>query len=354
MDAKSPPSNPYYEVYNLPIEWFPDQGIYTMAGNNCASLWTGSTLAELLASVYRAAGREKYGYLLQDQGRKSTEADWQFICQFPTFLDGLEGINGLVKGAGWGRFEVVQYDAAQSKAVVHVYNAWESLAQQAMGVSWGIHYFAGKLAGWFSRHFETNCWATQTTSIVEGAAYDEFIVAPSSRTVDQELQRIEQEEQERQEELTQLVERRTAELQATVAELQQAQYDLNIQEATIRSLSTPVVQLWEGLLMVPLIGTIDHNRAQQLMESVLETITNLAAEQVIIDITGVSMVDTQVAQALIRVAQAAKLLGAEVTLTGIQPSIAQTLVHLGVDLGDIQTQGSLQAGIAAAIKKDEQ
>jgi anti-anti-sigma factor len=101
---------------------------------------------------------------------------------------------------------------------------------------------------------------------------------------------------------------------------------------------------------MPLIGTIDSRRAQQVMETLLEGIAQHQADLVILDITGVSVVDTQVAQAFIQAAQAVRLLGAQVMLTGIQPQIAQTLVHLGVDLSNILTRGSLQAGIATALE----
>jgi anti-anti-sigma factor len=101
---------------------------------------------------------------------------------------------------------------------------------------------------------------------------------------------------------------------------------------------------------MPLIGTIDTGRAQQVMEALLEGVAHHQATLAILDITGVSVVDTQVAQALIGAAQAVRLLGAQVMLTGIQPQIAQTLVHLGVDLSGIETRGSLQSGIAEALR----
>jgi anti-anti-sigma regulatory factor len=102
---------------------------------------------------------------------------------------------------------------------------------------------------------------------------------------------------------------------------------------------------------MPLIGSIDSGRAQMIMETLLEGVAHYQAELVILDITGVQIVDTQVAQAFIQAAQAVRLLGAQVMLTGIQPQIAQTLVHLGVDLSGLQTAGSLQAGIAFALKQ---
>jgi PAS domain S-box-containing protein len=124
---------------------------------------------------------------------------------------------------------------------------------------------------------------------------------------------------------------------------------IEAQREALRELSTPLIPIAENVVIMPLIGTIDSQRAQMIMEALLEGIAHHQADLAILDITGVAVVDTQVAQALIQTAQAVKLLGARVMLTGIQPQIAQTLVHLGTDLGGIITRGSLQSGIAAAL-----
>ncbi len=126
---------------------------------------------------------------------------------------------------------------------------------------------------------------------------------------------------------------------------------IDAQRDALRELSTPLIPLSDSVVIMPLIGTVDSQRAQQVMETLLDGVARHQADLVILDITGVSVVDTQVAQAFMQVAQAVQLLGAQVMLTGIQPQIAQTLVHLGVDLSGIQTQGSLQAGIAAALTR---
>jgi rsbT co-antagonist protein RsbR len=123
------------------------------------------------------------------------------------------------------------------------------------------------------------------------------------------------------------------------------------QQAMIESISTPVIQLWEGILTMPLVGTIDSHRAMQVIESLLTMIAERQAECVIIDITGVPLVDTQVAQYIIRAAQASKLLGCEVALVGIGVEMAQTLVQLGVDLHVLNTMANLQAGIAWAFQR---
>lgn len=121
------------------------------------------------------------------------------------------------------------------------------------------------------------------------------------------------------------------------------------QQAALRELSTPLIPIAAGVVAMPLIGSIDSGRAQLVLETLLSGVAETRASTMIIDITGVPVVDTQVANALLRAAQAIKLLGARVILTGIRPEVAQTLVGLGVDLSGIVTLGTLQTGIAEAL-----
>ena len=113
--------------------------------------------------------------------------------------------------------------------------------------------------------------------------------------------------------------------------------------------SVPVVQVWEGIVLVPLIGTLDSQRTQQLMERLLNRVTETGSPVALVDITGVPTIDTQTAQHLIETVSAVRLLGAEVILTGVRPTIAQTLVHLGIDLSGLTTQASLAAGLRMAL-----
>lgn len=116
-------------------------------------------------------------------------------------------------------------------------------------------------------------------------------------------------------------------------------------------LSTPVVKLWQGIVAIPLIGTLDSNRTQVVMESLLSTIVATNSKVAIIDITGVPAVDTLVAQHLLKTITAAKLMGAECILSGIRPQIAQTIVHLGINLTDVITKASLADALALALQK---
>lgn len=126
---------------------------------------------------------------------------------------------------------------------------------------------------------------------------------------------------------------------------------IQMQAATLREVSTPIIPITDEVLVMPLIGTIDAQRAQQVIEALLEGIAARQADVAILDITGVAVVDTLVANGLIRAAKAAQLLGARVVLTGMRPEVAQTLVGLDVDLSSIATYGSLQAGIGAVLQQ---
>jgi len=122
------------------------------------------------------------------------------------------------------------------------------------------------------------------------------------------------------------------------------------QQRELLELSTPVVRLWEGVLALPLIGTLDSERTQTVMESLLEEIVNSGAEIAIIDITGVPTVDTLVAQHLIKTVAAARLMGADCIINGIRPQIAQTIVHLGLELG-VVSKGTMADAFALALRR---
>ena len=123
------------------------------------------------------------------------------------------------------------------------------------------------------------------------------------------------------------------------------------QQEELLELSTPVVKLWEGVLAVPMIGTLDSSRTQMVMESLLQRIVDTGSELAIIDITGVPTVDTLVAQHLLKTVTAIRLMGADCIISGIRPQIAQTIVHLGIDLQGITTKATLADALALALKK---
>jgi rsbT co-antagonist protein RsbR len=123
------------------------------------------------------------------------------------------------------------------------------------------------------------------------------------------------------------------------------------QQQELLELSTPVVELWHGVLALPLIGTLDSARTQIVMQNLLEAIVGKSADLAIIDITGVPTVDTLVAQHLLKTVAAARLMGADCIISGIRPQIAQTIIHLGVDLSSVLTKATLADAFQLALKK---
>ncbi|MDR6938228.1 STAS domain-containing protein [Luteibacter sp. 3190] len=123
------------------------------------------------------------------------------------------------------------------------------------------------------------------------------------------------------------------------------------QQEELLELSTPVVKLWDGVLALPMIGTLDSQRTQVVMESLLQRIVETGAEIAIIDITGVPTVDTLVAQHLLKTVTAIRLMGADAIISGVRPQIAQTIVHLGLDLQGIVTKANLADALALALKR---
>ncbi|HEX6971840.1 MAG TPA: STAS domain-containing protein, partial [Limnochordia bacterium] len=123
------------------------------------------------------------------------------------------------------------------------------------------------------------------------------------------------------------------------------------QQQELMELSTPVVKLWDGILALPLIGSLDSARTQVVMENLLQQILATGSEIAIIDITGVPTVDTLVAQHLLKTVAAARLMGADCIISGVRPQIAQTIVHLGVELGDVATKATLADAFRLALRR---
>lgn len=140
-------------------------------------------------------------------------------------------------------------------------------------------------------------------------------------------------------------------LYTTEAYLKAREETIRRQQDEMLELSTPVVKLWEGILALPLIGTLDSARTQVVMESLLEAIVKTNSQVAIIDITGVPTVDTVVAQHLLKTVTAARLMGADCIISGVRPQIAQTIVHLGINLLDVTTKATLSDAFSLAIRK---
>ena len=117
---------------------------------------------------------------------------------------------------------------------------------------------------------------------------------------------------------------------------------LREQSETIREISTPAIKLWDGIVVLPVVGVVDSARAQQMMDAMLSKVTETSSRVIILDIQGVAALDTAVANHLIKITKATRLMGCQCVISGISPAVAQTLVHLGIELGDVETKATLK------------
>jgi rsbT co-antagonist protein RsbR len=146
--------------------------------------------------------------------------------------------------------------------------------------------------------------------------------------------------------LTRAVERHEAANRELEAKLE----TIELQQMAIRALTTPIIEVWQGVLCLPVVGIVDSQRSAEMTEKLLETIVGVQAQTAIIDITGIDVMDTKTADHFIKMAKAVRLLGADCILSGINPSIAQTLTHIGVDLAGLRTVRNLREGIKLHLR----
>lgn len=143
------------------------------------------------------------------------------------------------------------------------------------------------------------------------------------------------------------------ELQSKLNKIEEQQKTIVQQQEDLLELSSPVTKVWDNILILPVIGTLDSQRTQIMMENLLQKIVDTGCTMSILDITGVPTVDTQVANHLLKTVTSARLLGAECIISGISPAIAQTIVHLGIDLSSIKTKATLQDAMIYAMKQNK-
>lgn len=129
---------------------------------------------------------------------------------------------------------------------------------------------------------------------------------------------------------------------------------IEMQQAAIRELSTPIIEVWAGVLCLPVVGVVDSQRSAEMTETLLETIVTKQARTAIVDITGIDVMDTKTADHFIKMARAVRLLGAECIISGINPGIAQTLTHIGVDLAGVRTMRNLRDALQFHLRETEQ
>jgi rsbT co-antagonist protein RsbR len=187
---KEGPSRDRVIIRGMEFQWDERNGTIEIQGLPAILMWVDSTLVGLMSGLATMVGPERFSLALQSEGRKSVESDWQFLSTYPDFRSGFAALAVVAAVAGWGDWQLVSEDEERRECRFRAFNTWEGLYQRRLGACWGSSMLAGKLAGYCSKRFGTNCWAVQTAFLARGDACDEFTVGPSSRNVEEEVARL--------------------------------------------------------------------------------------------------------------------------------------------------------------------
>jgi two-component system, cell cycle sensor histidine kinase and response regulator CckA len=180
----------HINVSGVNIAWQPESGTCAFDNKPSVMMWVDSSLAGLCSGIQAMVGTNRYLLALQSEGRKSIETDWQVISQYKDFEAGFKAIAHIAAVAGWGEWRLLSLDMDKKECRFQVLNGWEGRFQKALGVNWGSGMLAGKFAGYCTKLFGTNCWADQTSFIAIGNQSDDFVVKPSSRSVEKEIENL--------------------------------------------------------------------------------------------------------------------------------------------------------------------
>ncbi len=359
--------NAKIHVSGLDFEWDQSRQVFLVNGVPSIAMWIDPTVASIMSALHRMVGTERFSLALYGAGEAGVDGEWEhLVMKWPTPEEGLAALGQLSIMAGRGSFEVVSIDRQKKEARFRGKNGWEATYQKAAGVCWGSSSFTGKLAGYARKLFECNVWAEQTAFTALGAEWDEFVVRESTTTVTSRLNDLISSDKASRADLDaafdllkrEIRERRQVEatLKLEIQEREHAQQSLvekleiiREQEAAIRSLSTPILQLWEGIVVLPVIGLVDSVRAAQMLEDLLATIVRTRARYAILDLTGVEVIDTHAADHLLKIVRASSLVGARCLVSGISPMMAQTVVSLGFDLVGVFSFSTLEAALRFAL-----
>jgi rsbT co-antagonist protein RsbR len=330
-----------HNVSQVEFTWNVHDGICRVYGMPVVALWIDSSMLGLMQGLQRMVGTERFNLALLGGGRESIDGDWSVISAAPTFEQGFVAISAAAMTCGWGVWTLISLDRDQQEAVFRVSNSWEALYQRRLGVRWGTNMTAGKFAGFCSRLFGIDCWATQTHFQAGDDPHDQFIVRKSDVSLEEKHSQLLASGSATRADLAVALKR----LEDENAERRRAEREAQERLALIESLTAPILHVWDGVLALPVLGSLSGDRASLLMQRLLIEIQRTRSSWAILDVTGVDIIDTSTADHLLRVARAVELLGARCIITGIRPAVAQTMVALEASFASIVTRATLRDGL---------
>jgi rsbT co-antagonist protein RsbR len=324
-------------VNGASIEWNPQMGDITFFGISSVLFWVNPSMFRMLEPLVEEIGIDLFRLLVARSSSLGTDEDYNSMVTVlgTTFTEGFLAWGKAVSAAGWGSFEIPFFDVESCTAEVRVTNPWELRMQKAGGKLWGCPFLQGKIIGVLEHALGQRCWADEDIDLESEPPVVTFSVRAWDRSLDDELKRL------RAEQIRAAEARMAEKVESATLALREKHRELDEKEALIRSLSTPILQVWDGVLVVPIVGALSGQRAELLNTNLLQRVVEQMAAHVVLDLTGLDMVDNEVAERLGSTVTALKLIGTECSVVGLSPEFARRAVELDITFGGVRVLRTL-------------
>ena len=327
------------KVGGLNFEWNLEQGRFLFEGQDAVLFWTSTAMKMFFDSIEEIAGEDAAEVVMETTGYRQGIVVGEYFSEMEN-VDIAEAsalITNTYASAGWGIAEIRKLDMDAKTLEVHLRNSWEHNINVAQQKKTGGSFLPAHYAGIFTRLFDENMWYEVIHHQLDG--YDESIIRyfPSEKTIEENIHRLTRTNEARQiRQLENLVEEKTVELTMLVKEL-----------------SSPIIPVLEGIVVVPLLGTYDEERADELLIKTLQNLPKYQAKYLVLDLTGLNDNFTRQAAALIeKLGATAGLIGTETILVGISPEMSMIIGESGIDILKFNCYQTLQHGIHYALAQN--
>jgi rsbT co-antagonist protein RsbR len=322
-------------VGGLDFSWNLEKGLFEFEGDDAVLFWISSAMKSFFDTIEEVSGQEAAKVVLETTGfRQGLVVGRYFQSLNMPLAEAAKAIPATYASAGWGKIEISDLDEKNQSGVVRLKDSWEYKINVAQGKQHTTTFLAGHFSGIFSGLFGSNVWFTVERDQITDGDFGEFHFGPSNITIEENMHDLARKsESERIVKLESMVKERTQELTDLVKEI-----------------SSPIIPVLEGIVVVPLLGKYDENRSEDLITKTLNNLPKHKADYLVMDLTGLHQYISQfTVEFLGKLASAASLIGTETILVGISPELAQEITGTDLKLSRFSCFSTLKHGIYYAI-----
>lgn len=332
-------TKPSLNVEGLQFNWDIEEGSFLFEGEDSVLFWISSAMKIFFDSIEEISGEEAAQVVLETTGFRQGVVVGEYFTSMEDFNveSAAELITNTYAVAGWGLATLHNLDLKEKTLEIHLKNSWEHKINVAQQKAKGGSFLPAHYAGIFTRLFGTNIWFEIVRHQIEGHEESVIRYFPSNENIENNIHKLARSKEAAQiRQLENLVQEKTAELSAMIQEI-----------------SSPIIPVLEGIVVVPLLGTYDEDRSEELLIKTLQNLPRYKAKYLVLDLTGLNDNFTQHAASLIeKLGSAAALIGTDTILVGISPQMSMTITETGVNLSKFNCFQTLQHGIHYALAQN--